>query len=154
MPRCVHKIRDKACRNCGADYKAYGRSVYCSHKCNHKDYYNKNMLSAEFRLNKLMGMAKNRAKDKGLDFDLTSEYLKSLWDKTEGRCQVSSIPFELTRPEFGKVHPYAPSIDRIEPLKGYTQGNVRLIVYQLNVALSEFGLAQFDDFIKLYTSFK
>ena len=45
---------------------------------------------------------------------------------------------------------YAPSLDRIIPEKGYVKGNVRIIVYQLNVALSEFGLEQFNNFINLY----
>ena len=146
--------KEKFCEECVNAYQGAGKSIYCSVQCSHRNYYNKNMLDPEWRLAKLLSMAKNRAKEKKLDFDLTLEYLKGLWDGTDGKCQVSNIPFELRRPEFGKVHPYAPSIDRIEPSRGYTKGNVRIIVYQLNVALSEFGLEQFNNFVKLYMPYK
>lgn len=99
----------------------------------------------------MLSMAKNRANTKSVPFDLDIEHLLSLWNENDGRCQVSGITLELGRHEAGKVHPYAPSLDRIEPALGYTQGNVRVVCYQVNVAISEFGLEQFENLIKLYS---
>jgi hypothetical protein len=107
------------------------------------------MMKPSFRLSRLLGMAKNRAKVKSLPFDLDIKFLMNEWD---GVCSVTGIPFSLERPRTGKVHPYAPSIDRVTPSKGYVKGNVRIVCYQLNVALSEFGLEQFDSFVQAYIS--
>lgn len=108
------------------------------------------MLDYKWRLKKLYAMAKNRARDKDVPFDIDMEHLLELWG--EGFCSLSGIPLELGRSERGKVHPYAPSLDRIKPELGYTKGNVRIVCYQMNIAISEFGLEQFEEFIKLYNT--
>jgi len=113
--------------------------------------YEANMQKPEWRLKKLMAMAKNRAKTKGVAFDLDLDYLTSLWAEWLGCCALSGIPLELGRFEFGKVHPYAPSLDRETPSLGYVKGNVRIVCYQMNVALSEFGLLQFEELVRRYT---
>jgi len=95
-------------------------------------------------------MAENRAKTKDVPFDITPEYMLDLWNKTDGCCAVTGLTFDLDKSDKGKVNPYAPSIDRIKPSLGYTRGNVRLICYQLNLAISEYGLDQFDNLVKAY----
>lgn len=144
---------DKICSECGTPFKGKPGSKYCSEMCRDKNTYVQRMLKPEWRISKLLNMARNRSKTKGLDFDLTQEHLESLWKENDGCCSVTGIPFELGRSEKGKVHPYAPSLDRIVPLKGYTQGNVRLVCYQMNVAMSEFGLEQFEELIEQYINF-
>ena len=139
----------KICKTCTKEYlPESNHSKYCSSLCGQHNYYNKNMLNPEWRLNKLVSMAKNRANTKELNFDIDTDHMVSLWN--DGVCSITGIPFVLERPAKGKVHPYTPSIDRIVPALGYVKGNVRLVVYQMNVALSEFGLAQFEEFVKLY----
>jgi hypothetical protein len=39
----------------------------------------------------------------------------------------------------GRFHPYAPSIDRINPKRGYTPDNVRLVVFAINTMLLDWG---------------
>lgn len=145
---------NRICKECGATYLGLGNSKYCSRTCVSRNEYAANMYKPEWRLNKLLAMAKNRATSKGLPFNLTLDYLTGLWADNLGCCALSGIPFELGRPARGKVHPYAPSIDRISPKSGYVCGNVRIIVYQLNVALSEFGVDQFEELISHYNSFR
>lgn len=80
--------------------------------------------------------ARNRAKQKGLEFSLTKEWVKS----QGGNCQLSGLPF---RPEYDGVHdrnPFAPSVDRIDSRKGYTPENSRLIFSCLNMGLGQWGL--------------
>jgi len=86
-------------------------------------------------MKKLLAMAKNRAKTKGLPFDLTIEHMMELWD---GSCAISGVELDL-EPAGGRVARRAPSIDRIIPEYGYVQGNIRIVTYQVNVAMSEFG---------------
>ena len=145
---------ENICRSCGISYTGKKKSMYCSPKCGHKVFYNKNMLDPEWRLKKLLSMAKGRASDLNVPFDLDIEHLLWLWNLNNGHCEVSKIKLELDRSALGKVHPYAPSIDRIVPALGYTKCNVRIICYQANVAISEFGLEQFEKFITLYRNNK
>lgn len=142
--------QDRACHQCGAEYQGIGNSKYCSVKCGGMNSYEANMLKPPWRLSKLMAMAKNRAKTKSLPFDLTLQHLEELWEELDGCCALSGIPLELGRSEFGKVHPYAPSLDRETPHLGYIKGNVRIVCYQMNVALSEFGIAQFEELVQRY----
>lgn len=130
----------KSCKECGELFKATANSKYCSTLCLQRNEYTANMLKPEWRVNKLLAGAKNRAKSKNLPFDLTLDYLMGLWDSCEGSCVISKRTFDLS--SYGKkrqVNPNAPSIDRIIPEKGYIKGNVRLVTYHVNVALSEFG---------------
>ena len=39
----------------------------------------------------------------------------------------------------GRFHPYAPSLDRIDPKRGYTPDNVRLVVFAINTMLLDWG---------------
>lgn len=135
------------CKECSKLFEGRGNAKYCSKLCLGRNSYEQKMLTSEWRLSKLLAMAKNRATTKGHKFDLDLDCLLGLWD---GHCALSGIKLELGRFEKGTVHPYAPSIDRIEPSLGYTKGNVRIVCYQMNVAMSEFGLEQFESFIKLY----
>ena len=149
MRKKIEKI--VKCEHCGTSYVTHSNNnKFCSKLCRDQADYLRNMLDYKWRLRKLVSMAKNRAKTKDLPFNITTEYMVSLWEDSDGLCEVSNIEFELDRASKGRVHPYAPSIDRIVPELGYVKGNVRLVVYQINLAISEFGLEQFEELIKLY----
>jgi hypothetical protein len=74
----------------------------------------------------ILRSAFRRALEKGLPFDLTPEWAASRWT---GQCEVTDIPFTLTNTKSGF---YSPSIDKIEPLKGYVQGNCRFVLFSVN----------------------
>jgi len=108
-------------------------------------------LSYKRRLGKLTGMAKHRAKTKQLPYDIDKEYLWKLWEETEGCCALTGQPFDLASwGKHGQVNPRAPSVDRIAPSCGYVKGNVRLITYHMNVALSDFGVEEFETLVRAY----
>lgn len=98
------------------------------------------------RLARLLAMAKNRAKLKDLEFNIDKDYLYSLWIIQEGKCTISKVEMDITQPLNGLPRWNAPSIDRIEPSKGYTKGNVRIVCYQINAAMQDYGS---EHFIKL-----
>ena len=83
--------------------------------------------------------AKRRALRRGLDFDLQTEDVLDLWEDQQGKCLLSGIPFSHKKGQRGKAHYASPSLDRIDPAKGYSKGNVRLICYGLNCCLHDFG---------------
>lgn len=76
--------------------------------------------------------ARVNAKRAGVAFDLTLEWAASFG----GICAVSGIPFV---PSFGHTGPFTPSVDRLDPAKGYTQANCRLVIWAVNRFRGEHG---------------
>lgn len=60
-----------------------------------------------------------------IDFNLTEEYLKTIWTET---CPVFKVKFVM----FSKADDNSPSLDRVDPLKGYVEGNVCFISARAN----------------------
>ena len=132
---------EKTCLTCGSIF-FNGRTdrKYCSEKCGSKlrgskwDNNNKEKLKERRKAYRLkfwprfaISRLKFRAKEKNIDFDL--------------------VPGDLAMPEFCSVlkiklnyqnvgtgyHPDSPSVDRIDPKKGYVKGNVRVISSRANL---------------------
>lgn len=106
--------------------------------------------------------AKRRAAKSGLEFGITTEYLRDI--SRSQQCAVTGIPFRYERK--GKEwNPWGPSVDRIDNTKGYVVGNVRVVCVMVNLALSQFGDEAFyrmcamtvhtkgNDFINEYLKF-
>lgn len=74
-----------------------------------------------------------------IEVTLSYEDLIKIAISSNGRCQVTGIPFSDYKPSGAKTCPYKPSLDRIDSKKGYTIENCRLVVYCINLAMSEWG---------------
>jgi hypothetical protein len=71
----------------------------------------------------------------------TEEDLMTAWERCEGRCAVSGPEFSEAQVGGGKAkRPYAPSLDRIDPRRGYEPDNVRLVCAVANFAMNAWGL--------------
>lgn len=95
-----------------------------------------------YALEESLPRAKTRARIGKLPFDLTPEYVRELMASQNYRCAVSKIPFHLSRSgvrQSATRLPFRPSIDRIEPALGYVQGNVRVLCFAVNMAISDWG---------------
>lgn len=149
-------VRQKKCEGCNEEkpYSEYYRNSkgrfqsFCKSCCQEKERLRKRMVPAaklrsnfsDYRKKKrgaiLFNQAKNRAKMKGLSFTLTESdkmrIQKQIWD---GRCEVTGLPFNL---EGGKTWD-SPSLDRIDNSKGYEPGNVRVVLYCVNVMSNTWG---------------
>lgn len=77
--------------------------------------------------------ARIKSEAKGIVFDLPKGTTAKLVEECGGVCAMSGLPFR-----FGGVSgsTYSPSIDRIEPEKGYVAGNVRVILHGINALKS------------------
>lgn len=74
--------------------------------------------------------AKLQAKNRGLTgFDLTFENLTEMFVAQKGLCAYSGIPMYFHN---GTTHPWAISVERIDPLQGYTHKNVCLVCLEFN----------------------
>jgi hypothetical protein len=69
--------------------------------------------------------ARRRAKEASIECSLTHDWAKS---RFTGRCEFTGLEFVSN----GKTNPYSISLDRIDPTKGYTQGNSRFVLWIVN----------------------
>jgi len=82
---------------------------------------------------RLIDKARSRARKRGVEFFLTKEWVLNGLNK--GTCAVTGIRFDLENGHgSGKHNKCAPTIDRMDPNKGYTTDNCQLVIYQYNVA--------------------
>ena len=92
----------------------------------------------EGRASVLFSNAKSRCKDKGVELHITQEWIKE--HLRRGTCELTGIPFNLEPPSEGLTRlPDAPSLDRIDKHKHYTEDNTRVILWAVNCALAEYG---------------
>jgi hypothetical protein len=86
----------------------------------------------------LMGNAKRRCEDKGVELHLQHEWVEKHLER--GTCELTGIPFNFGPPTNGLTRlPDAPSLDRISKHKPYTEDNTRVILWAVNCALAEYG---------------
>jgi hypothetical protein len=79
--------------------------------------------------------AATRAKQAGLPFDL-GHYKKEIQARVDaGFCELTGLPFNLN----GDRAWDTPSLDRIDPKKGYIYSNVRVVCRAINCALGSWG---------------
>lgn len=88
-------------------------------------------------LNQRLLGAKERATKQELDFNLTLDYLLSLWNLQQGICAMSGI--EMTFDRYHGRIPTNVSIDKIDRNKGYVIGNVQLVCMACNQIKSDWS---------------
>lgn len=96
----------------------------------------------EFPERKLLRGAKDRARDRGLDLNIEVEDII-----IPEICPILKTKFEYNTP-------YAPSLDRINPEKGYIKGNVWVISRKANVMKNNAILAELKEFAKWAKTFQ
>ena len=72
----------------------------------------------------MLGCARDRARQKGIPFNLIVEDLMEIWPE-DNLCPIMKIP--LIKNKGGIQGKNSPSLDRIIPEKGYIKGNVQII---------------------------
>ncbi len=85
--------------------------------------------------------ARHRAKKKGIDYNITPEYLESI-DRQE--CPYLEIPIHFSEGGKGRgnILPEAKSLDRIDSRYGYVKGNVVWCSQAANNLLSNYTAEQ------------
>lgn len=97
-----------------------------------KDKEIKALLAKRFR------DAKARAEKHNLPFNITREYLYSMWNDQKGLCAISQIPMTFTTGS-GRIFSQV-SIDQIIPGNGYIMGNVQLVCSGVNQLKSDWDM--------------
>lgn len=83
------------------------------------------------------------AKSRGLDCDLTAEYLDSLWNEQDGRCAYTNVKFQDAS---------TASIDRVDSSKGYLKGNVQWVLPEVNIIKRDLSHDRFLELCSMITN--
>ena len=86
---------------------------------------------------------KVRAKKNCIPFNLTKEYLESIWTDT---CPVFGIPLEVNSTPGANDN--NPNVDRIVPELGYVVGNVQIISGKANRMKNDGSLADLERLVE------
>lgn len=88
-------------------------------------YYEKYRFgSFENRLALMLTSAKNRCKSKGIEFNITKDEIAR-----RETCPISGVILNFSST---KISDESPTLDRIDPSKGYVPGNVWVVSYRAN----------------------
>lgn len=108
-----------------------------------KEYYRRKLE------NRLLNAARSRAKAKGIEFNIEVSDIV-----VPTSCPLLGIPVFVNEGK-GKPKPNSPSVDRIDPMKGYVKGNVWVISLKANTIKSNATIDElklltdnFDKFLK------
>lgn len=106
-----------------------------------KQYWDEHQGSIEFTIKNRFFKARNEAPRRGLEFSIQVDDLLQIYKDQDGKCAISGRVMKpiQRRPEKGRSLPDSLSLDRIDSKRGYVRGNVRLVVWAVNVALGAWG---------------
>ena len=128
-----------ACRSCDANRKAKYYATGGREKC--QAYVKANPVKTITC--SLLDGARRRAKDKNLPFDIDLDYVRSIAGENAelaSHCPVFGVPLDWSRirgDNGGRPLPNSPSIDRIDPERGYVKGNIKIISFRANQIKSD-----------------
>jgi hypothetical protein len=114
-------------------------STICGNRARNRTHYKRNQGAFEEKRRKenanvekrIHSRVKSRAKGSGIQFDLDVSDIV-----VPEVCPVLGMAIVSTNKGSG-YHTNSPSVDRIDPTKGYTKGNVRIISARANLLKSD-----------------
>ena len=110
----------------GSHCKQCSRRYYSKEKVKTREQQN----PVQRITNCMTGGARDRAKEKNLPFNLDVQYVRSL---VTSHCPVLQVELDWSLYKHnGKIPFNRPTLDRIDPSKGYVKGNVWIISSKAN----------------------
>jgi hypothetical protein len=86
------------------------------------------------------------SKHRKFENTLTVNEINEIYDKQNGLCYWFKIPLI---PSNRKKHPQQPSLDRLDPKRGYTKDNVVLCCYSANIGRNENDIDTWKSFLEI-----
>lgn len=102
------------------------------------------------RLSVALKSCQARAAKRGWAFELDAAWLDEQLAQQGYCCALTGIPFFTRFRGKTKVHPFTPSIDRINSKHGYTRANARLVVFAVNAMMMDWGEEVFAQVARAY----
>jgi hypothetical protein len=134
----------KLCKNC---FNSHPSVIKCEKK-RLKAYKTLFYTNIEKYITKRCYAIKKQAKIKNVNFNLTPKYLINLWNAQNGDCFYTKIKMVSSGKYMGFQRWDAPSIDRLNPKKGYIIKNVVWCCFGVNSFKNALDINQFEEKIK------
>lgn len=137
---CHAEARRKTCLSCGLSFLPQG-----SHASRCKDCY-----PTHRQAQTLFHAANHRAIKNRLEFDLDIDWIV---DQLKLPCPRTGARFQLLASSsgYGDRGPFGPSLDKIDPRRGYTKDNVQVVCWWYNVAKQRFTDQEVIDLCRMVT---
>jgi hypothetical protein len=117
------------CKECDKKYQEKQRSKNYDYKREYsREYQRKRRKDFDYRIQMLINASKQRARQKGIEHTLTVGELKSIFP-IDNVCPILGIDLVFSTTGFSDN---SPSVDKIDPSKGYTLDNVQVISWRAN----------------------
>ncbi len=104
----------------------------------------------ENRIRHSLSQAKRRATEKGIEFAISIDDLLPL----PTVCCVLNVPLNYKGTKNRGFVNDCPSIDRIDPTKGYVPGNVQIISWRANRIKSDASILELESVLKYMKGFE
>lgn len=168
----AHVYDHRKCIVCGELYTPTGsRQSACGYTCRQKhkasirkthwsqeqsaEYLRRYRKTPRGRLNCKIAKLRNSAKNRGLEFSLTADWLQHRWNAQQGKCALTGFKMlwhsDKASKHGGGAEPFLLSVDRVDQTKGYTPENCRLVCHHANMmrgALTDEELGDWIDAIQ------
>lgn len=92
----------------------------------------------------LFDKARQRSKQRGITCTIALQDIDDVWPK-DGLCPVLGLPLEVGA---GRIHDTSPTLDRLDPTKGYVRGNIAVISHAANSAKRDFNVDEIERLAK------
>jgi hypothetical protein len=150
----------KLCEKCWlrpVKHSKYRPSKYCvihtnsqrSSPAEKRAYMDRYAVENRFQI--LMGEAERNRR--GIPYDIPAKERYSLKIRFEaGICEMTGVRFKPFRPGGGQIQPYAASLDRVDPGKGYTYDNCRWVLQGINYLRNKLNDPDFKHIVVLFVA--
>lgn len=85
----------------------------------------------------LMRNVRKRIRAKAMDCDIDADFIREMVAGQNCQCAVSGLPFIWDTETSGYRGPLRPSVDRIDPSRGYLRDNIRIVTVMVNTAIAD-----------------
>lgn len=133
--------RSLYCRECDAKKQEEKRRTKPEKQLEYgRKYQAKRRENFEYRLQMLLNASKQRAAAKNIEHTLTLTDIKELYP-ADGKCPVFGTTLQFNKAGFRNS---SPSLDKIDPTKGYTKDNVQVLSWRANKIKSDASIHELE----------
>ena len=129
----------RECTKCGVMFERIGKDTMRICKA-----CNTERVKCKSPESKMLARAKSRAKSRGIEFSISLDDIN-----IPERCPIMDFELEVHK---GRLQKNSPSLDRIDPDKGYVKGNVWVISSLANIIKGQATPEELATFVNYYVT--
>jgi hypothetical protein len=152
------QITERKCTSCKKRFVCGRRgTLYCSRSCAFLDHPGKLFKGYESISGTYYSKLKIEARLRGIEFDVSIEYLWELFVKQKGKCSLSGIEITLEKSVTSarkNCDLQTASLDRIDSGRGYFENNVQWVHKRINCMKNSDSDSEFIEWIEIVHNYQ